>query len=155
MPGETVARIAGGGYFLRLSLPERHASQIKEGDKVLVGGRTPAQNGSDTARRQGHIVKVYPEIEGGRVLADVEVDGLGDFFVGERTRVWIQVASRRVLAIPQSAVNTRYGIDYVHVLAGGGGIDVPVITGESFEVSGIASIEILTGLQEGDKVKTP
>ena len=31
MPGETVARIAGGGYFLRLSLPERHAAQIKAG----------------------------------------------------------------------------------------------------------------------------
>jgi multidrug efflux pump subunit AcrA (membrane-fusion protein) len=29
MPGETIARIAGGGYF-RLSLPERHAAQINE-----------------------------------------------------------------------------------------------------------------------------
>ena len=30
MAGETVARVAGGGYFLRLSLPERHAAAIVE-----------------------------------------------------------------------------------------------------------------------------
>ncbi|HSG96275.1 MAG TPA: HlyD family efflux transporter periplasmic adaptor subunit, partial [Afifellaceae bacterium] len=28
LPGETVAQIAGGGYFLRLLLPERHAAGI-------------------------------------------------------------------------------------------------------------------------------
>jgi RND family efflux transporter MFP subunit len=39
LPGETIARIAGGGYFLRLSLPERHAALLHEGDTVLVGDR--------------------------------------------------------------------------------------------------------------------
>ncbi|MGL4241109.1 MAG: efflux RND transporter periplasmic adaptor subunit, partial [Beijerinckiaceae bacterium] len=37
MAGETIARIASGGYFLRLSLPERHAKSIREGDAVEVG----------------------------------------------------------------------------------------------------------------------
>ena len=98
MPGETIARIAGGGYFLRLSLPERHAAHIKQGDSVLVGGRGI---GACSYQRcsscdGGKLVKVYPEIESGRVLADVEVDGLGDFFVGERTLVWIPVGQRQV-----------------------------------------------------------
>ncbi len=86
MPGETVARIAGGGYFLRLSLPERHAARIKEGDEVLVGSRGVTELADPAQAGRGHVVKVYPEIDVGRVLADVEVEGLGDFFVGERTR---------------------------------------------------------------------
>ncbi len=141
MPGETVARIAGGGYFLRLSLPERHAARIKEGDEVLVGSRGVTELANPAQAGRGHVVKVYPEIDVGRVLADVEVEGLGDFFVGERTRVWIPVATRKVVSVPASAVTTRSGVDYVRV----GGIDVPVITGARFEENGVTSIEILSG----------
>ncbi len=151
MPGETVARIAGGGYFLRLSLPERHAARIKEGDEVLVGSRGVTELADPAQAGRGHVVKVYPEIDVGRVLADVEVEGLGDFFVGERTRVWIPVATRKVVSVPASAVTTRSGVDYVRV----GGIDVPVITGARFEENGVISIEILSGLAEGDTVVTP
>ncbi len=151
MPGETVARIAGGGYFLRLSLPERHAARIKEGDEVLVGSRGVTELANPAQAGRGHVVKVYPEIDVGRVLADVEVEGLGDFFVGERTRVWIPVATRKMVSVPASAVTTRSGVDYVRV----GGIDVPVITGARFEENGVTSIEILSGLAEGDTVVTP
>lgn len=151
MPGEPIARIAGGGYFLRLSLPERHAAHIKQGDEVLVGSRGVTELDDPAKAGHGHVVKVYPEIDGGRVLADVEVDGLGDFFVGERTRVWIPVDMKRVISVPASAVTTRSGIDYVRV----GGTEVPVITGARFEENGAASIEILSGLGEGDMVTTP
>ena len=121
MPGETVARIAGGGYFLRLSLPERHAAQISEGDAVVVGSRgIGSATVSVEKARKGKLVKVYPEIDGGRVLADVEVDGLGDFFVGERTLVWIPVDQRNVISVPPASVVTRYGIDYVSLLGGAG-----------------------------------
>ncbi len=113
MPGETIARIAGGGYFLRLSLPERHAAHIRQGDEVLVGSRGVTEPAGPAQAGHGHVVKVYPEIDGGRVLADVEVEGLGDFFVGERTRVWIPVGMRTVVSVPASAVTTRSGIDYV------------------------------------------
>ncbi|MGB8316173.1 MAG: efflux RND transporter periplasmic adaptor subunit [Aestuariivirga sp.] len=156
MPGETIARIAGGGYFLRLSLPERHAAQINEGDDVFVGGR-----GLDSATvsfekaRKGKLVKVYPEIEGGRVLADVEVDGLGDFFAGERTLVWIPVDQRSAISVPPESITTRYGIDYVSLVNGAEPLDVAVITGEKFETGKGARIEILSGLRDGDKVATP
>lgn len=155
MPGETVARIAGGGYFLRLSLPERHAAHIKVGDDVLVGSRGVTTLAEPEQMRHGRVVKVYPEIEGGRVLADAEVEGLGDFFVGERTRVWIPVATRTVIAVPQAAVSTRYGVDYVKVQEPSGAADVPVVIGASYEENGSTLVEILSGLAAGDKVVTP
>ncbi|TGS90629.1 HlyD family efflux transporter periplasmic adaptor subunit, partial [Mesorhizobium sp. M8A.F.Ca.ET.213.01.1.1] len=34
MAGEPVARVASGQYYLRLSLPERHAVEITEGAQV-------------------------------------------------------------------------------------------------------------------------
>ena len=155
MPGETIARIAGGGYFLRLSLPERHAAHVQTGDEVMVGGRGMSELEPGAAARRGRIIKVYPEIDGGRVLADVEVEGLGDFFVGERTRVWIPVAERRMVAVPKPALVMRAGVDYVRVVLPSGEADVPVIAGESFEENGTPFVEILTGLNDGDKVVLP
>lgn len=155
MAGETIARIAGGGYFLRLSLPERHAGQVKTGDEVLVGSRGMTDLGETSPARRGRIVKVYPEIDGGRVLADADVEGLGDFFVGERTRVWIPVAQRRMIAVPAQALATRSGVDYVRVALPSGEADVPVIAGGHFEENGETFVEILTGLADGDKVVLP
>ena len=156
MPGETIARIAAGGYFLRISLPERHAAHIKEGDEVLVGGRgLEGGQSSFQAAREGKLVKVYPEIQDGLVLADVDVDGLGDFFVGERTLVWIPVDKRNVIAVPPSAITTRFGIDYAQVSGSSGPMDVAVITGETFATPEGDRLEVLSGLVDGDKVTTP
>jgi len=156
MPGETVARIAGGQYFLRLSLPERHAARIQEGDTVLVGARGIGDQAPDRSQaRNGKLVKVYPEIAGGRVIADVEVDGLGDFFVGERTLVWIPVDRRQVIAVPAAAVITRSGVDYVRLAAPPGDMDVAVIAGETFDTPDGPQVEILSGLSGGDRVIVP
>jgi len=155
MAGETIAKIAGGGYFLRLSLPERHAAHLKQGDDVIVGSRGMTDLAQGSAVGHGHVVKVYPEIEGGRVQADVEVEGLGDFFVGERTRVWVPVGARRMIAVPKAALLTRAGVDYVRVLTGAGETEVPVIAGEGFVDRGADLVEILSGLSDGDKVVLP
>lgn len=152
MPGEAVARIAGGGYFLRLSLPERHAGHIKLGDEVIVGSRGMTDLSADAPLSRGRVVKVYPEIDNGNVLADVEVADLGDFFVGERTRVWIPVAMRTVVSVPAAAITTRAGVDYVTL---SDGPDVPVILGQRFDDQGTPAVEILSGLKDGDVVVTP
>ncbi|WP_406855444.1 efflux RND transporter periplasmic adaptor subunit [Alsobacter sp. KACC 23698] len=151
MPGEPVARIASGGYYLRLALPERHAAHVKVGDPVSIGGRGQGANAQAGAGRQGRIVKVYPELEGGRVIADAEADGLGDFFVGERVPVWITVAERQALLVPAAAVATRSGVDYVRVAGEGGALDVPVVVGPARD----GRVEVLSGLRAGDRVVTP
>ncbi|MFG1421295.1 efflux RND transporter periplasmic adaptor subunit [Roseixanthobacter liquoris] len=157
LAGEEVARIASGQYYLRLSLPERHAAEIKEGDTVLIGqrGLSPAKGGDMATARPGRIVKIYPEISDGRVIADVEVAGLGDYFVNERTLVWIPVGKRTVIAVPPEAVATRHGIDYVRVATPDGPLDVAVILGETFPDNGGTRVEILTGLKDGDRVVLP
>ncbi len=157
LPGDTIATVAGGGYFLRLSLPERHAAEITEGGTVLVGPRVlSASSTHDPAdARHGKLVKVYPQISDGRVLADVEVDNLGDYFVGERTLVWVPVAHRTVLAVPLNAVTTRHGVDYVRLATRDGPIDVAVVLGESFERGGAKLVEVLTGIAVGDRLLVP
>ena len=53
--------------------------------------------------------------EDGRMVADAAVEGLGDYFVGERIRVWISGGERSAFVIPASFVVTRFGVDYVRV----------------------------------------
>lgn len=157
MAGETVARVAGGGYFLRLSLPERHAASIVEGDTVKVGQRMVSRsaNGHPPELREGRLVQVYPEITEGKVQADVEVKGLGDYFVGERTLVWIPVGRRDAIVIPPEAVTTRHGVDYVRLAAEPNPLDVAVILGDRVVVDGSESVEVLSGLREGDRILLP
>lgn len=156
LPGEEIARIAPGPYYLRMSLPERHAAEIVQGADVLVGERGLTQSpGRLPAAHRGRIVKVYPEIADGRVIADVEVEGIGDYFVNERTLVSIPVGKRTALAVPPQALRTLHGIDYVRLVTEAGEMDVAVILGEAFEDNGHKRVEILTGLRDGDRVVLP
>jgi len=154
LPGDEVARVTSGRYYLRLSLPERHAAGIRQDDTVRIGqrGLSPTTSGSVEDARPGRIIKVYPEISGGRVVADVEVDGIGDYFVNERTLVWIPVAQRTVLAVPPDMVTTRHGIDYVRIAAENGSHEVAVIVGETIPTADGPRVEVLTGLRDGDRV---
>ena len=155
MAGEPVARVASGQYYLRLSLPERHAAEIAEGAAVDIGERSTGSNAGFIKARGGRIAKVYPEIESGRVIADVEVADIGTYFVNERTLVSIPVGKRAMLGVPPEAVRTIHGIDYVTVETANGPLDVAVVLGERFDDAGQARIEVLTGLADGDKVVLP
>jgi RND family efflux transporter MFP subunit len=156
--GETIARIAGGGTFLRLSLPERHAAEIVEGDTVTVGERMLSADAEASAMttREGRLAKVYPEIVEGRVQADVEVEGLGDYFVGERTLVWIPVGQRSAIILPASAVTTRHGVDTVTLATDEGEMQVAVVLGKTVTGDdGEERVEVLTGIHEGDRIILP
>lgn len=146
MPGETLAMIAADNYILRLQLPERHARFLKAGDKILVGDR--GMQVETNGMREGEVVLVYPHIDEGRVVADVRVEGLGDYFVGERTRVWIATGTREALVVPQAALHQRYGVTYATLK---NGVEVTVQPGNLTE----AGIEVLAGLHEGDEVLVP
>ena len=147
MPGETIITIAANNYILRLQLPERHAQFMKAGDAILIGARGLQVQQQETLRRGG-VVLVYPEIEQGRVIANVEVEGLGDYFVGERTRVYIATGTREALVVPEDAVYRRFGVSYVKLQDG-----TEAVVQVGLPVEG--GIEILAGLHEGDVVITP
>lgn len=145
LPGETIAVIAEDHYILRLQLPERHARFMRAGDVVQIGGRGLADEG---ARQQGKVRLVYPEIQGGRVIADVEAPNVGDYFVGERTKVYVATGERRAIFVPHSYVYRRAGVDYVRLKDGE---EVVVQRGS---MSG-DSVEILSGLKDGDELRAP
>lgn len=145
LPGEPIAVLAGGGYFLRLALPERHAGQLAVGTDVAIG----------EAGGKGRIAKVFPQIENGRVIADVEIAVPGDYFVGTRVLVQIPVGRRPVLAVPRAAIRTASGIDFVTLATGAGPREVAVVRGEAVMSGGGEVVEILSGLRAGDRVVTP
>lgn len=145
MPGEAVATLGGGGTFLRLAVPERHAQGLQEGDPIFIDG---ALAGSAQDGAEGRIVKVYPLIEGGRVVADVDVPGLSDRFVDARVLVRLPSGQHDALVVPSSAIVTRNGLDFVGVETPQGVMLRAVVPGQHMP----DGVEILTGLQAGDKV---
>jgi multidrug efflux system membrane fusion protein len=149
LAGETVATMAADNYILRLQLPERHARFMKAGDTILIGARgMGAEEEQPEALRRGRVVLVYPEIDHGRVVADVEVEGLGDYFVGERTRVYVATGTREALVVPETSVYRRFGVSYVKLANG-----TEVVVQVGMPVAG--GIEILAGLHQGDVVEAP
>ena len=102
--------------------------------------------------REGKVRLVYPEIRGGRVIADVEVAGLGDYFVGERTRVYIDAGTRRTIIVPSSYVYRRAGVNYVRLASGD---EIVVQPGEVREAGDAPGVEILAGLKDGDTLVAP
>lgn len=146
-PGEEVATIGGGGVFLRLSVPERHAAALVEGDTIEIG--------EDGTTDIGKLVKVYPQITSGRVQADVEVAGLDGRFVGRRVPVRLPVGERAALLIPAEALLLRGGIDFVTVEnADGSHSERAVVPGQSVLRGDVLWREVLSGLAAGDKVVT-
>ncbi len=141
-PGEALAEIGGGGAFLRLAVPERHATDLSEGDVIEIG----------TGGLTGTLVKLYPLIEGGRVEADVEVEGLDARFVGQRLPVRLPVGERMAILVPEAALSRAGGLDFVTVEGPDGPVRRTVVPGGSVSHGGAPYREILTGLQAGDVV---
>jgi RND family efflux transporter MFP subunit len=150
-PGEAIAEIGGGGAYLRLSVPERYAAELAEGDRIEMG---PDGGAADLAGRTGRLVKLYPLIEGGRVQADVEVEGLDARFVGRRVPVRLPVAEREAILVPAGAIDTRAGLDFVTVETPGGPLERLVVPGAVIRRDGESWREILSGLSAGDVVVT-
>ena len=143
MPGEAVATIGGGGFFLRLAIPERHARALREGDEIRIDG---ADDGAT-----GRLARIYPQIENGRVIADVAVEGLAEAFVDARVLVRLAVGQRTALLVPETAVTTRAGLDFVTV-AGAHQGERAVMLGQRHEKGGVVLREILSGLAGGETV---
>jgi RND family efflux transporter MFP subunit len=153
MPGDPVAMIAEQHFVMRLRVPERHARLMKAGDPVRIDGDDPGTS----AQRYGKISLVYPQIEDGRVVADAAVEGLGDYFVNERIRVWIAAGQRTAFVVPARFITTRFGVDYVRIRSAANvDTDVPVQRGRPAPNRDMPDgIEILSGLNASDRLVRP
>jgi membrane fusion protein, multidrug efflux system len=147
-PGEEIAIIAEEPYILRIEVPERHARFIQKGDAVLVGARGLSSEVDEQALRKGQVRQVYPEMINGRVVADVDVSGLGDFFIGERVGVFVSTGMRDTYVIPQGYIYTRYGLYYVRLEDK---TEVVIQPGRIFN----DMREVLSGLHDGDVLLKP
>jgi RND family efflux transporter MFP subunit len=144
MPGEVIAVIGGGGTFLRLAVPERHAGALEEGATIRL-----SDDGGD---RTGTLARVYPLIEGGRVTADVEIADLHDTFVGARMLVRLPVGERMALLVPKAAIVTGAGLDFVGLETPEGIALRSIVPGQTHLVDGVELVEVISGLAEGDVV---
>ena len=153
MGGDTVATVAEQNFVLRLEVPERHARYMKAGDPVRLDGGELGLSGS----RFGTIKLVYPQIDNGHVVADAQLSGLSDYFVGQRVRVWVSAGPRQAIVVPAHLLRTRFGIDYARLWqAGAPPLDVPVQRGEDDPTPNMKDgVEILSGLQPGDRLLQP
>ncbi|TVQ38996.1 MAG: efflux RND transporter periplasmic adaptor subunit [Geminicoccaceae bacterium] len=143
-PGETVAVIATRNFVLRTRLPERHARYLAVGDAVRIAARGMLSADSEGGST-GRIVKVYPELEAGRVVVDVEAPGLGDFFVGERIRLDVATGERPALVVPEAYLTQRFGVTFARLDGIG---EVVVQPGQRLN----AMVEVLAGLAAGDRL---
>ncbi|RED32038.1 RND family efflux transporter MFP subunit [Rhodopseudomonas thermotolerans] len=152
LQGDPIVTVAQQHYKLRLRVPERHARFLKAGDKIRVDGN----EFGDQVAKFGTIELVYPQIEDGRVVADASVEGLPQYFVGDRLRVWISGGERDAFVIPAKFVSTEFGIDYVHVGEPGKTVAVPVQRGREHPTQAMPDgLEILSGLRNGDRLVQP
>jgi RND family efflux transporter MFP subunit len=153
LSGETVATVAEQNFVLRLRVPERHARFLKAGDPVRIDGEELGKSGAQF----GTIRLVYPQIEDGRVIADAAVASLGDYFVGERIRVWVSAGERSGFIVPGSFIITRFGIDYARIRNDAKTLnDVPVQRGRALPRPEMPdALEILSGLKAGDVLVQP
>ena len=152
LPGDPLVTVAQQNFKLRLRLPEEHARFLKAGDRIRLD-RGQADEHTATG---GVIDLVYPQIEEGRVIADATVEGLGEYFVGDRLRVWISGGTRPAFVIPAGYVKTRFGIDFVRLRKDGGVVEVPVQRGREMPTPALTDgLEILSGIHAGDQLERP
>lgn len=146
-PGQSIVTVTAGEPLLRVEVPEAQARTLRAGESVMID---PADLPGATT---GVIAQVYPSVDAGRVSVDITVPGLKADLVGQRVRVRIKVGERQAIAIPKRFVSTRYGLDYVRVLARTGqaaDVAVQIAAGPDPE-----RVEILSGLSDGDVILGP
>ncbi|NBC35072.1 efflux RND transporter periplasmic adaptor subunit [Novosphingobium sp. FSY-8] len=138
-PGVVVATITSGPVLLRLDLPEALAARVMPGAQVRVADLP----------MPGRVTRVYPAVQAGQVQADVAIAGLDARLIGRRMVAQVAAGNTRAIIVPRAFVTTRYGLDYVTIVArDGSGAQVPVQTAPAPVADG--RVQILSGVNPGD-----
>lgn len=136
-PGMAIAVITAGPTIVRLEMPESLAGKVHAGSRVMAPGLGT-----------GTVAKVYPSVNAGKVSADVNMPGIDNKLIGRRVAARVETGLRKALLVPASYVTTRFGIDYVTVVArDGSATQVPVQTAPAAEPG---KVELLSGAAAGD-----
>lgn len=139
--GGFVARIAAEPVVVRVAVPERHLRHLARGDELTLA--TP-----EGARRT-EVVKIYPDVERGRIEADLRLpEGVPALPLGRRVPVRLPVATAERLMVPRRLVSERHGLAFVE-RADGGRTLVQLGRAEGERVT------ILSGLRAGDVLIAP
>lgn len=148
MAGDTVARITAGPVIVRIEVPEAVAGALHLGDNVRL-----APDELETAASWGTITQIYPLVTDGEVVAEVTAGGLSRDLIGRHVRAQIRVGERQALVIPRRYVVTRFGIDYVRLVARDGTVsETPVQTTDGPTAD---QVELLSGVRAGDVLTPP
>ncbi len=140
-PGMAIAVITAGPTVVRLAMPESLADRVHAGSRVTASG---VGGGSGV----GRVIKIYPSVTAGQVTADVAMPGIDNRLIGRRVAAKVEAGTRKALLVPAGYVTSRYGIDYVTIVAkDGSAAQVPVQTAASAEPG---KVEILSGANAGD-----
>ena len=143
--GQSIATVTAGPLVLRMELPEVQGRNLRVGQTVGLSG--------DGLPARGTIVQVYPAASGGRITADIAVEGLASDRVGQRVTVLAPIGEREALVLPRRFVSTRYGIDFVRTVDAAGRVsDAPVQLGGPVDGD---RVQVLSGLKAGDVVLSP
>ncbi|MDC7684506.1 efflux RND transporter periplasmic adaptor subunit [Asticcacaulis sp. BYS171W] len=141
MAGQSVATVTAGPRVVRLQLPEQQARALRVGQLVDLDANGVTATGT--------ISQIYPSVENGQVVADVTPSGLEQVLVGERVITSLSLGKRQGIQVPTAYVATRYGLDYVRLIAPDRTFsEIPVQTAP---LSG-GQVEILSGLKDGDRL---
>ncbi len=145
-PGQSVATLTSGPMVLRLEIPEDQSTGLRVGQVIPLDA---ADLGAATAT----VIQIYPAVTAGRVVADLTAAGLKADVVGRRVAVRVAVGRRSALLIPTRFIITRFGVDYVRLLARDGQVgDAPVQLAPGPQAG---EAEVLSGLASGDVLVAP
>lgn len=139
-PGQSLATVAAGPIILRLLLPESLASGLRIDTPITLSEPIDGV-------RSGRISQIYPSITAGQIMVDASVPGISDRFIGRRLGATLEIGRRNAIVVPRRFMTTRFGIDYVDVVANRTLSAVPV---QATPLPDSDTVEILAGVGAGD-----
>ena len=154
-PGERVpldARILEIVDLSRLELEAAIAPQDLAALRVGAKARLTLEGGTDTV--PATVVRINPSAQSGSrtVLAYLAVAAHPGLRNGLFARGWIDLAQRTALAVPLSAVRTDQAQPYAIRINADRAEQRTLQLGDRGQVGEVVMVEVLTGLDEGDRV---
>lgn len=142
--GAEIARVADLSSFrVEASLSDTHAERIAVGQPAVIR--------AGDARLRGRIITVFPTVENGSMTVELALDEPSHPALRPNLRVEVHVVTDRhdgALFVPRGAFVNVDGRRQVYVIRGDAAIRTPV----DFGILNFDAHEVLSGLEEGDRV---